>query len=86
MMSPYDAGFSFVFKAWRRAHSWDYVTEAATPKAGKKTSKMGILFASKSLSARLCGAASRCSFSRCTGSVMVLVQAACQNFDNLLVG
>ena len=49
MMSPYDAGFLFVFKAWRRAHSWDYVTEAATPKAGKKTSKMGILFASKSL-------------------------------------
>ena len=48
MMSPYDAGFLFVFKAWRRAHSWDYVTEAATPKAGKKTSKMGILFASKS--------------------------------------
>ena len=48
-MSPYDAGFLFVFKAWRRAHSWDSVTEAATPKAGKKTSKMGILFASKSL-------------------------------------
>ncbi len=49
MISAYDAGFLFVFKARRRAHSWDYVTEAATPKAGKKTSKMGILFASKSL-------------------------------------
>ena len=49
MMSPYDAGFLFVFKAQRRAHSRDYVTEAATLKTGKKTSKMGILFASKSL-------------------------------------
>ncbi len=50
MISPYDAGFLFVFKAWRRAHSWDYVTEAATLKTGKKTHKMGISFASKSLS------------------------------------
>jgi hypothetical protein len=49
MISPYDAGFLFVFKAWRRAHSWDYVTEAATLKTGEKTSKMGRLFASKSL-------------------------------------
>ncbi len=52
MISPYDAGFLFVFKARRRAHSWDYVTEAATLKTGKKTSKMGILFASKSLTLR----------------------------------
>ncbi len=41
MISPYDAGFLFVFKARRRAHSWDYVTEAATLKTGKKTRKMG---------------------------------------------
>ncbi len=51
MISPYDAGFLFVFKARRRAHSWDYVTEAATPKTGKKTHKMGILFTSKPLPA-----------------------------------
>ncbi len=49
MISPYEAGFLFVFKARRRAHSWDTVTEAATLKTGKKTHKMGILFASKSL-------------------------------------
>ncbi len=49
MISPYDAGFLFVFKARRRAHSWDSVTEAATLKTGKKTNKMGILFASKFL-------------------------------------
>ncbi len=49
MISPYEAGFLFVFKARRRAHSWDYVTEAATLKTGKKAHKMGILFASKSL-------------------------------------
>ncbi len=48
MISPYDAGFLFVFKARQRAHSWDYVTEAATLKTDKKTNKMGILFASKS--------------------------------------
>ena len=53
MISPYDAGFLFAFKARRRAHSWDYVTEAATLKTGKKTSKMGILFASKSLATRI---------------------------------
>ena len=41
MISPYEAGFSFVFKAWRRAHSWDYVTAAAMLKTGKKTSEMG---------------------------------------------
>ena len=45
MISPYEAGFLFVFKA----HRWDSVTEAATLKTGKKTHKMGILFASKSL-------------------------------------
>ncbi len=49
MISPYDAGFLFVFKARRRVRSWDSVTEAATLKTGKKTRKMGILFASKSL-------------------------------------
>ncbi len=49
MISPYDARFWFVFKARRRAHGWDYVTEAATLKTGKETHKMGILFASKSL-------------------------------------
>ncbi len=49
MISPYEAGFWFVFKARRRAHSRDSVTEAATLKTGKKTHKMGILFASKSL-------------------------------------
>ncbi len=49
MISPYEAGFLFVFKARRRAHSWDSVTEAATLKTGKKTHKMGILLASKSL-------------------------------------
>ncbi len=53
MISPYDAGFLFVVKARRRTHSWDYVTEAATLKTGKKTSKMGILFASKSLIAQV---------------------------------
>ncbi len=54
MISPYDAGFMFVFKARRRAHSWDSVTEAATLKTGKKTHKMGILFASKSPTSRWC--------------------------------
>ncbi len=48
MFSPYDAGFWFVFKARRRAHSWDSLTEAATLKTGKKTHTMGILFAPKS--------------------------------------
>ncbi len=28
MISPYEAGFLFVFKARRRAHSWEDVTEA----------------------------------------------------------
>ncbi len=32
MISPYDAGFLFVFKAQRRAHSWDSVTEAVIGK------------------------------------------------------
>ncbi len=49
MISLCEAGFWFVFKARRRAQSWDSVTEAATLKTGKKTHKMGILFASKSL-------------------------------------
>ncbi len=49
MISPMRLDFLFVFKARRRAHSWDYVTEAATLKTGKKTHKMEILFASKSL-------------------------------------
>jgi len=41
MISPYDAGFLFAFKARRRAHGWDYATEAATLKTGKKTTKHG---------------------------------------------
>jgi hypothetical protein len=40
----------FIFKALRRANSWDYVTEAATQKTGEKASKMGILFFRKTLS------------------------------------
>ncbi len=49
MISPDEAGFLFVFKARRRALSWNSETEAVTLKTGKKTSKMEILFTSKSL-------------------------------------
>ncbi len=40
---------SFVFKAWRRAHSWNYVTVAATPKTEDRASKIGKSFLDDSL-------------------------------------
>ena len=44
MTSRYSAAILFVFKAQRRAHSRAYVTEAATPKTGKRASMIGKLF------------------------------------------
>ena len=63
-MSPDDAGFLFGFKARRRGHSRDSVTAVTTLKTDKKTSMMGILFASNSLTLT-CAAAHtrRCPYS-----------------------
>lgn len=41
MTSRYGAAISFVFRAQGRMHSLAYVTEAATPKTGKRARKIG---------------------------------------------
>jgi len=46
---PYCAGLLFPFKAWRRAHSFAYATEAATQKGDNRTSKTGNLISENHL-------------------------------------